>query len=88
MVFASGETKGVQGGKEGGSMEKVNWVRVGANGLIGFATAAVAATALGIPSESVHLALLNALFQGLLALAVELKTQSSGKAMLPLCSVI
>ena len=69
--------------------KSINWLGIGATGLVAFATAAIAATALGATdSTAIRLALLNALFQGLLAFAVELKTESRGRIAFPLLSVM
>jgi hypothetical protein len=67
----------------------VNWLGVGATALVAFSTAAIAATAIGqTEGAAIQLALLNAVFQGVLAFAIELKTESRGFTAFPLMKVL
>jgi hypothetical protein len=67
----------------------VNWSRVGAVALIGFATSALAAFSVGAAAQAWTVALGVACLQGLLCLGTELKaeTDDSGQVALPFLTV-
>ncbi len=56
-----------------------SWLRIGSNALVAFATAAAAATATGHSTEGLPIALLNAVFIGLIVLGTEIQNACKGQ---------
>lgn len=74
MALLAGEVgKGAEKGGEG--KMNVNWLRVGSVALAGFCSSAIASFSVGI-NQGWNVAFLVAVLQGLLAFALELKSES------------